>query len=264
MKTARSLLVFSIATAAVLAPASADEQIPAKEAINRIATNHGTKFIEKIVEMKACNGQSQPEEWEIIVFDGSSEYLLREFWVGDTRATNEGVNYDYYPKRQPNGFINLKRIKLGSVAAFKVLDEQAAQAKIGFDTIDYHLRCREFSDEPIWTLTAKDAGGYQVGRVDLSADSGKVLRTVWSHRNGRQIGKIKDSALLNKPAPLDLIEDDQAEERRRLVERALAEEPLSPKTHKEPVVPEPIEDPETEVPEVLPLEPDELPGADEP
>lgn len=250
--------------------ASADQQIPAKEAINRIAKNHGTKFIEKIVEMKGARGQAQPEEWEIIVYDAASENLLREFWVGDTRATNEGVNYDYYPKRQPDGFINLKRIKLGSMAAFKVLDEQAARAKIGFDSIDYHLRCREFSDEPIWTLTAKDADGYQVGRVDLSADNGRVLRTVWSYREGRRQPVVKDSALSEKPAQLDLIEDDLAEERRRLVERAKRGEPIAPKARKDPEVPEPIdptpaiEDPETEVPEVRPIDPEDRSGADEP
>ena len=269
MKNRLPFALFSLAAICGLpASALADQHIPAKAAINRIAEKHGAKLIDKIVEMKATNGQSQPEEWEVIVFDSSSQYLLREFWVGDTRATDEGVNYDYYPEKQPTGFINLDRIKLGSVAAFKVLDEEAARAQIGFDSIDYHLRCREFSDEPIWTLTAKSAGGYQVGRVDLSADTGEVLRTVWTYRQGRTVSRTRDSALLQKPKPLEIPTDDLAEERRSLMDRARNVDEITPKTRVEPDVPAPIdptpiEDPGNEVPEIIPLDP-ELPGADEP
>lgn len=231
---------------------SAGQQIEALEGINRVVEKHGAQHVQKIVEMKGSKGQSQPEEWELIVYDPTSEYLLREFWIGDTRATNEGINYDYYPKQQPPGFIALKRLKVDSASAFEVLVIEAKQAKIGFDSIDYHLRCREFSDEPIWTLTAKDADGYQVARVDLSGETGRVLRTVWSYREGRKVPMIKDSALEKLPAPLDLRDD----------ERLRGLDVIGPATRKEPVVPAPIDlpdgvpiDPETEVPEVERIDP---------
>ena len=241
------------------------QRIPAKVALDRVAKLHGDRFVEKIVEMKGSRGQSQPEEWELIVFDPSSEYLLREFWIGDRRATNEGVNYDYYPKRQPAGFINLRRLKLGSVEAFNVLNKEADRARIGFDSIDYHLRCREFSDEPIWTLTAKDENGYQVARIDLSGETGQVLRTVWLYRNGRAVPRVKDSAFMKPPPPLRLIED------REPVRRIDDSEPIGPAIRRDPIVPPPIDpadagiDPGTEVPEVVPIEPEEAPRpGDEP
>ena len=248
-----AILIAGLGTAAA-------QQINSFTAIARVDNLHGGRFIQKIVEMKGTGGDPQPEEWELIVYDPSSEYLLREFWVGDVRATNEGINYDYYPKREPAGFINLMRLKIGSADAFGVLNKAADKAKIGFDRIDYHLRCREFSDEPIWTLTARNADGYRVGRVDLSAETGKVLRTVWSYRDGRR-AQIKDSALLKRPEPLDLRDDREPHLRVR-------EGVVGPDRRKEPEVPDPVDpldgDPGTEVPEVEPIEPEDVPVPDEP
>ncbi|MGI9241234.1 MAG: hypothetical protein ACR2RV_10560 [Verrucomicrobiales bacterium] len=241
-------------------PAIADQQIPALDAINRVSVMHGVRYIAKIVEMKGERGQAQPEEWELIVYDPTNDNLMREFWIGDTRATNEGGNDDYYPRRQPAGFINLAKLKYGSVEAFRVLDREAARARIGFDSIDYHLRCREFSDEPIWTLTAKDSSGRQVARLDLSGFTGRVLRTVWCYRKGRKVPLIRDSALLGLPKPAAVAGQPAPV-------RTLAPEPvddgqiIGPARRSEPLVPAPIApgeviDPGTEVPEVVPIEPD--------
>ena len=248
----------------------ADTQIPALDAINRVAEKQGARFVAKIVEMKGARGQAQPTEWELIVYDPSSDYLLREFWIGDSRATDEGVNYDYYPKNQPAGFINPAKLKYGSVHAFKVLDREAARAKLGFDSIDYHLRCREFSDEPIWTLKAKDIDGHQVARLDLSGFTGQVLRTVsLPYREGRKVPLARDSALSRLPEPTEVIGEPGVRTPPLVVDD---ERIIGPAIRREPPVPAPIEpdeviDPETEVPEVVPIEPDEpgvLPIPDEP
>jgi hypothetical protein len=245
------------------------QQIPALDGINRVGAKHGAQSVQKIVEMKGSQGQSQPAKWRIIAHDPKSETTLREYWIGDTRATNEGANYDYYPKKAPAGFIDIRRLKLGSVAAFKILDREAAEAKIGFDYIDYHLRCREFSNEPIWSLTAKNEDGYEVARVDMSAMDGRVLRTIWTYREGRQF-TVRDSALLAPPEPEPLrLDGDDPEEPARPLERK-SDYPKPPgKTPEElePIDPAPIEDPENEVPEVIriePIEPEDLPGVDEP
>jgi hypothetical protein len=152
-------------------------------------------------------------------------------------------------------------LKLGSVKAFEILNLEADRAKIGFDSIDYHLRCREFSSEPIWTLVANDAEGNQVARVDLSGESGRVMRTVWTYRVGRKVPVIRDSVLLGLLDPI---------EGRAAVRRIDDTEPIGPAQRTKPGVPEPIEDPTpindpgTEVPEVVPIDPEELPVVDEP
>lgn len=277
MKTMRQINLGALLFFGASLAAHADPQIPALDAINRVAEKHGARFLDKIVEMKGARGQAQPTEWELIVYDPSSDYLLREFWIGDTRATNEGINYDYYPKDQPAGFINPAKLKYGSVHAFKILDREAARAKVGFDSVDYHLRCREFSDEPIWTLTAKDVDGYQVARLDLSGFSGQVLRTVWSYREGRKVPVVRDSALVRlpgRPGETDDLEPGLTQAPREIGDERI----IGPAIRKEPLVPEPIApgevidpssapDPGTEVPEVVPLEPDQpstLPVPEEP
>ena len=240
-----------------IAPLSAqvavpDGQVTALTALNRVNSRYGAQFVQKIVEMRGVRGQSQPEGWLLIAHDPMSETLLREFSIGGRRVSNEGSNEDYYPQRQPSGFIDLQRLKLDSTEAFKILDREAALAKVGFDSIDYHLRCREFSDEPIWSVTARDASGFPVARVDLSAETGRVLRTIWSSRNGRRFPLIRDSALQGQPV--------EGELRSEGTTRVLPEgEVIGPAIRKEPVVPAPIDpggiDPGTEVPEVERIDP---------
>ena len=268
--------------------ASADQQIHAVQAIDRVAGRHGSKFVQKIVQMTGAYGQSQPEEWRMVVYDATSESMLREFWIGDTRATNEGANYDFYPKHPPSGFINLQRLKFGSMKAFTILDREASGARIGFDTIDYLLRCREFSDEPIWTLTAKNADGYEVARIYLSGESGQVLRTIWTYRQGRRVSKIVDSSLRGGVGPAAVTPpvaiSPEELERRRMAELTRQREAIRQGDPSRPVKiaePQPIDpapadpaprtpvpapvpvppagtgnDPGTEVPEVIPIEPE--------
>ncbi len=169
--------------------------IPARVALDRVAAKHGVAVIENIVEMKGRRGQSQPREWWIVVRDERSRSRLRTMWVGDVRATDEGENKEFYPKLLPLGFIAEKKLKMDSPAAFNILIREATVARIGFDSVDYKLRSKEFSDEPVWSLTVKDVRGNVVGKVILSGFDGRVYRTVWYYRQAGGYIKIVDSAL---------------------------------------------------------------------
>ncbi len=169
--------------------------MPARVALDRVAAKHGTAVIENIVEMKGRRGQSQPREWWIVVRDERSRSRLRTMWVGDVRATDEGENKEFYPKLLPLGFIAEGKLKIDSPAAFNLLIREATAARIGFDSVDYKLRSKEFSDEPVWSLTAKDVRGNVVGKVILSGFDGRVYRTVWYYRQAGGYLKIVDSAI---------------------------------------------------------------------
>ncbi len=179
-----------------LAAGPAQERgITARAALDRIAAKLSPRLTERVVEMKGRLGQSQPSEWWIVVHDERSPYRLRTLWVGDVRATDEGENDDFYPEELPVGFAAVKRLRIDSVAAFAELERLARGAKIGFDSVDYLLRSAEFSDEPIWSLTARDARGTAVGRVVLSGSDGQLLRTVWFYPQPNGYPRIVDSAL---------------------------------------------------------------------
>ena len=177
-------------------PASASAQkIAAMTALDRVGKMHGDRFVSRIVSMRGKYGQTQPTEWRVVVHDPKSPTLLREFWIGDTRATDEGANNDYYPKQTPPGFIPFRNIRLDSVDAFELLNKEAMRAKIGFDSINYFLRCREFSNEPIWTLQAVNEDGNITGIVDISAETAKVLRMTWIYPNAS--GTLSDPKVID-------------------------------------------------------------------
>jgi hypothetical protein len=113
-------------------------------------------------------------------------------------------------------------------------EQVARDAGVGFDVINYKLHCREYSDEPVWTLTLLDREDTIVGSVHLSADSGRVLRTVWMRRqpNGRLA--VEDSARGDRPLtqPRPIVPNNPTED-------PAAESPVTPEEPTPPEEPDP-------------------------
>jgi hypothetical protein len=175
-------------------------QVPARAGLQQLEDKFGPTAVRRIVEMTGTAGDPQPQEWRVTAPAPGRGDLLREFWIGDQRVTDEGLSDDFYPDRLPKGFLALERVKLDSTQAFAMTEQVARDAGIGFDVINYKLHCREYTDEPVWTLTLLDREDTIVGSVHLSADSGKILRSVWMRRqpNGRLA--VEDSARGDRPA----------------------------------------------------------------
>ena len=180
-------------------------QVPARAGLQQLEDKFGPAAVRRIVEMTGTAGDPQPQEWRVTAPAPGRGDLLREFWIGDQRVTDEGLSDDFYPDRLPKGFLALERVKLDSTQAFAMTEQVARDAGIGFDVINYKLHCREYSDEPVWTLTLLDREDTIVGSVHLSADSGKILRSVWMRRqpNGRLA--VEDSARGDRPAARALV-----------------------------------------------------------
>ena len=204
-KTTSFALCSAVAGAVLLAgvpggtAVAQDSGMTAKNALINIANRFGHDRVKWICEMRGWEGQSQPDEWEIVLYDTESRSLLREYRSGENgEITNEGTDNDFYPKRSPTGFLSLKDLKLDSRAAFTIAEGEARKAKMGFNEVNYFLRAREYSREPIWTLELIDAEEEIAGKAYISGSSGEVLRTVWFFRGprGRPDGKplIMDSA----------------------------------------------------------------------
>ena len=98
-------------------------------------------------------------------------------------------------------------MRVDSDAAFAIADKEARQARIGFDAVNYLLRPKEGSPEPVWTLMLVDTAKRLVGRIEISAGSGEVVRRIWlryAGATGRNLARIEDSASPAHPleAPL--------------------------------------------------------------
>lgn len=254
-----TLHLLPIAAACLTVPVSGqgrERGIPAKAAIERIAAKHSPELVERIVSMTGKQGQTQPREWWFVVHDDRAPYRLRTMWVGDVRATDEGENDDFYPEELPIGFASTAKLKIDSPAAFDILVAEARRAKIGFDAVDYKLRSLEFSDEPVWSLTARDARGRIAGRVLLSAFDGAVFRTVWYYQHPSGYPRIVDSALdgLEEPAPPRRDPEPAPDRESDPAVPELEIDPLEPVPAPEPT-PEPSGDPGTEEAEIEIVEP---------
>jgi len=164
-------------------PLAAQEpsQLPtALEALGAFKAHTKRERVTGLVELRGASGAPTPETWNVVIYEPRSPTKLAEFTIRGPRVEDRGPNKDYYPQREPTGFFEMAKVNVDCAGAFRIADREAGKAMIGFDVIDYKLRCREFSDEPVWILTLRTSAGLVNGTVTLSAVGGKVLRTIWS------------------------------------------------------------------------------------
>lgn len=197
-----SLLTLLLAAASLMA----QEAVPpptALDALSAFKASTGRVKLTGLVEMRGTGGTPTPELWSLVLFDPASPTKLGEFRIRGSRIEDRGPCRTYYPAREPSGYFDFSKVQVDCAGAFRIADKEAGRAMVGFDVIDYVLRCREFSDEPVWILTLRTAAGVATGTVSISAAGGKVLRTVW-HRTAAGVRTVpEDSAIPAeyRPAP---------------------------------------------------------------
>lgn len=159
--------------------------LSARDAVGLIASQFGQQATEWIAEMRAQGGVPQPNNWQVLSYDQSAPRLLYQFWAGGGRAGDGGADNQRYPEDIPVGYFSPSQVSVDSVAAFTIAEGEARRAKMAFDSCDYLLRIREYSNEPIWRLELLDPSRRLVGKLYISASNGEVLRTVWVYRDQR-------------------------------------------------------------------------------
>ncbi len=195
------IYLLPIVTAAILgSPEVVQAQgdgMNSKDALAELTVRVGDQALTHLVSMKGYEGVPQPSEWEIVTHDAQSPTLLHRYRVGLGYVRDEGPVEDQYPGKEPAGYIDYSQLRLDSVGAFTVAEAAALQAKMGFDSLNMALRCREYSREPVWILHLVNDEGLLVGKVHMSANTGRVFRTIWIYRDDIREGfpTVVDSAL---------------------------------------------------------------------
>ncbi len=135
---------------------------------------------DRVVQMVGVRGQDQPPEWRVVVQDTESGNGVFYMYTvqGKSVVKRETVQKDYR-EQLPVATIPKGDILFDSKDAFKIADRQAKKAKIGFDSLNYELRCPELSRTPVWYVDLRDDRDRMVGRLFISAKNGEVLRQVW-------------------------------------------------------------------------------------
>ena len=191
---------FAILTSLVFLPARGLGQVPAplpaSTALRLFQTARNSAPLPKLAELRGNGGLPQPTQWSILAYDRESPLYVRAYVVRVGKVTDAGNSQALYPAKLPEGFLDPTRLRIDSIAAFEILNLHAAAAGVRFDSTDYLLRCRPYDTEPIWRLTALDRARRPVGTVDLSGETGVVLRTVWFRWSQKERGfpEVADSA----------------------------------------------------------------------
>lgn len=166
---------------------------PARSALETLefVRTQSRKPITKIVTLSGTHGLPTPTKWEMIFHDPASSTQLSEWRTGAQAIPGE----ESYANGEVPVYFSTARFKIDSQSAFEKANTEAASAKVGFDWIDYKLHGVHGSDEPLWTLHLINKEKEVVGVVILSAETGKVLRTVWLRHSARGGLRVIDSAL---------------------------------------------------------------------
>lgn len=175
-------------------------QTTGKTALSLVAKARGVPA-GAIMEVNGVKGQDQPAVWRVITRDPEFAGRFREYHVSNGKITAVGPLPDEVAPVINQAGLSQAAVKVDSVQAFLAANEAAQTALVGFDSVDYQLRNKEYSSDPIWLVKLADHRGQRVGEVVVSAQTGKVLQRTWV-QNGRSYANSSvESASPSAPRP---------------------------------------------------------------
>lgn len=143
----------------------------AKESITLLKGHRGALVSGSVTHVRGHRGQDQPEVWEIAtrMSDGERVFVITgKRIIADTVYSSGG-----------GVVVDLRRLKVDSGDVFRVVNRAAVVAKVGFDSIDYELRAAPLGNAPLWIIHLRNFAGKDVGRLEVSGESGELLRSKW-------------------------------------------------------------------------------------
>src|SRR5215467_14107319 len=157
------------------APAWADENATAYEALRVVGREFGRDALHEIVSITGTKGNPQPEKWKIVVEDPQSGGV-RDVQVGDGNiASDDTANGDVTGSTE-GATIDISRLNLDSSGAYAVASHTAEVSHTNFATADYTLRTDD-RGEPMWVVTLRRRSSRPVGTIYIGATRGTVRRT---------------------------------------------------------------------------------------
>lgn len=179
-------VLFLIALTALAVPTAALAQATGKDAMRIVGRDRGADYLPRMLHLFGENGLPQPAVWRVVARDGKG--AVREFYVSKDAIIAEGI----IPPAKANGIsgtpLPMPRLNIDSKAAFEKAEAAARVAKVGFDRINYQLRCLELSNNAAWFIALVDARGARVGEVCVGASTGTIITQTWLRRPSAAAG----------------------------------------------------------------------------
>jgi hypothetical protein len=162
-----------IALLICVAPALAQEQFTAYDALRVVGVHINRDAVNHVVSMTGTRGTPQPQTWRIMIEDrgrgGIREVQVRNGQVVSDKPSSSAGSTE-------GATINTTKLNLDSSGAFAVASHTADRSATRFDSASYTLRTNE-RGEPTWIVTLHAQSGRPVGTIHIGANKGTVTRT---------------------------------------------------------------------------------------
>jgi hypothetical protein len=157
------------------APALAQENATAYEALRVVGSELGQGALSHVVSITGVKGSPQPEKWKIVLEDPDGRGV-REVEVADGKIDSEHRPGRSIAGSTEGATIDTSRLNLDSSGAYEVASHTAELSHANFATVDYTLRTDE-RGEPVWIVTLLSRSSRPVGTIHIGATRGTVKRT---------------------------------------------------------------------------------------
>lgn len=157
------------------APAWADENATAYEALRVVGREFGRDALHQIVSITGTKGNPQPEKWKIVLEDPQGGGV-REVEVADGTVDSDDATDRDLAGSAEGATIDVSRLNLDSSGAYTVASHTAEASHTQFATADYTVRADE-RGEPVWVVTLLSRSSRPVGTIHIGAANGTVKRT---------------------------------------------------------------------------------------
>ena len=157
------------------APAWADENATAYQALRVVGKELGRDALHQIVSITGAKGNPQPEKWKIVLED-SQGGAVRELEIADGSIAPDDTGDGNVAGATEGASVDLSRLNLDSSGAYEVASHTADASHTSFATADYALHTDE-RGEPMWVVTLRNRSSRPVGTIYIGAVGGTVRRT---------------------------------------------------------------------------------------
>lgn len=149
-------------------------QMTAREALRVVGREKGEPWMSLLLEARGVQGDPQPAHWALAFKDAQARAGVREFVVeaASGKVTEERTPLEPGALRQFPA-MSAKSITFDSGEVFKKTNIEAEKQKLGFSSLTYQLRQR--GERPLWRVQLFDAGGLEVGRLEISGQDGTLV-----------------------------------------------------------------------------------------
>ncbi len=172
----------------------------AYEALRTVGTLRDTSYYERLMRVTGLGASPQPRRWVLLFSDAASPTGLREIQVERGRIVSDRPGNLGSSGNSPSSPMDLKRLNLNSDGAFTIVEAEARENKVGFNSINLLLSAHDVTKQPVWFIDLIDARGSRVATSMISAETGRVLRPPVAgsqHTYTRPVSGNRPGAMVN-------------------------------------------------------------------